>query len=260
MRMRSRVLPILAFLSLAALPATAQTDSLNRPEVAKIRDDRFTWFIGAQGGVLLFGTQAQTQSGIPAGGLHLGVRARNAGVLLSVDEGFGSNEPTGLQFPILALVGDTALVQTLYQTSVQFDRIRRYSFTLTGYPRRGMTEPYLGVGFGVLQVVNPEITGTYPTELEAFTVQKIASEVASSAFLHFTIGLQFRVSGVSAFGQYMLATAPGQDNCVLSDIQCSGVDGFFPVTNLLRGTTHSIMGGVRFSLGKARQDITGGGY
>ena len=254
MRMRSRVLPLLGLLSLAALPASAQEARSERADVAKIRDDQFKWFIGAQGGALFFGTQAQTQSGIPTGGMHLGIVARNAGLMLSVDEAFGDNEPTGYQ----AIFTDEFGSPFFYQTSVSFDRIRRYGFTLTGYPVRGSTEPYLGLGFGLLQVINPELTGTYADEAEALLAQKLASEAAASAFLHFTAGVQFRLGGVSAFGQYQIATAPGQEICTLSDLQCT--DGAPIVTNLLRGTSHSIMGGIRISLGRAKQDITGGGY
>ena len=254
MRMRSRVLPLLGLLSLAALPVSAQEARSERADVAKVRSDQFKWFVGAQGGALFFGTQAQTQSGIPTGGLHLGVVARNAGMMLSVDEGFGSNEPTGYQ----AISVDEFGVPFFYQTTVSFDRIRRYGFTLTGYPVRGNTEPYLGVGFGILQVINPELTGTYADEAEALVAQKLASDAAASGFLHFTAGIQFRFAGVSAFGQYQIATAPGQEICALSNLQCT--DGGAIVTNLLRGTTHSIMGGIRISMGKAKQEITGGGY
>jgi hypothetical protein len=254
MRMRSRVLPLLGLLSLAALPAGAQEARSERADVAKTRDDQFKWFVGAQGGALFFGTQGQTQSGIPTGGLHLGVVARNAGMMLSVDEAFGSNEPTGYQ-AILLGADDEAF---FYQTTVSFDRLRRYGFTLTGYPVRGNTEPYLGIGFGLLQVINPELTGTYADEAEVLAAQKLANDAASSAFMHFTAGIQFRFAGVSAFGQYQIATSPGQEICALSNLQCS--DGGAIVTNLLRGTTHSIMGGIRISMGKAKQEITGGGY
>jgi hypothetical protein len=53
--------------------------------------------------------------------------------------------------------------------------------------------------------------------------------------------VQFRVGRVAAFGQYQINTGPGEDN-------------------LIRGTGHSLMGGLRFSLGSARENIKGGGY
>ena len=257
MRMRSRVLPLLGLLSLAALPAgaqDAQSAAPKRADVAKIRDERFRWFVGAQGGALFFGTQSQTTAGIPTGGLHLGVIARQAGLMLSVDEGFGSDEPTAFE----AFGFDEDGAALVLASPVTFDRIRRYTFTLTGYPVRGTTEPYLGVGFGLLQVVSPVASGVYASELEATNADFIAHEAAASGFVHFTAGLQVRFSGVSAFGQYQIATAPGQTICASSDNECrnSGI----MTNNLLRGTIHSLMGGIRISMGKARQEITGGGY
>jgi hypothetical protein len=54
-------------------------------------------------------------------------------------------------------------------------------------------------------------------------------------------GLQFRVGRLAAFGQYQINTAPSPDN-------------------LLRGPLHLLSGGLRFSLGSAREDVKGGGY
>ncbi len=57
----------------------------------------------------------------------------------------------------------------------------------------------------------------------------------------FLAGVQFRVGRLAAFGQYQIQTAPRAGD-------------------LLRGTGQSIMGGLRFSLGSAREDVKGGGY
>jgi hypothetical protein len=251
MRIRSRVTSLVGLLALAVVPLQAQEVRSADTEVAKIREENFRWFFGPQAGVLMFGTQLQTQSGIPAGGLHLGVKARRAGLLLSVDEAFGNDEPTA--FEAFDITNDSLVLAS----PVQFNRIRRYSFTLTAYPVRGPAEPYFGVGFGLLQVINPEITGVYADQSEAAQAQFLADQGAASGFAHFTIGLQFRAGSVAAFGQYQIGTAPGQSVCVSSD-ECrfSGL----VTNNLLRGTTHSLMGGIRIGLGRARQEITGGGY
>ena len=60
-------------------------------------------------------------------------------------------------------------------------------------------------------------------------------------FMSLLAGVQFRVGRMAAFGQYQIQTAPQ-----------AGM--------LLRGTGHSLMGGLRFSLGSAKEDIKGGGY
>ena len=233
MRIRSSVFPLAALATLALAPgARAQSAHSESSRVSSVRDDRFKWFFGASAGALLFQTQAQTQSGIPAVGAHLAVVARRAGVMLGVDEGFGSNEPSRFLDPSS---GDQ-------QRSVTFDRIRRYGVNLTGYPVRGHFEPYLGVGFGLLQVENAELSGeVFSSPAAAAESAQEANDRSGSAFMSLLAGVQFRVGRMAAFGQYQISTAPQ-----------AGM--------LLRGTGHSIMGGLRFSLGSAKEDIKGGGY
>ena len=152
MRIRSRILPLLSLaVVIASLPVQAQEARSERADVARVRDQRFKWFFGAGGGAMFFETQAQTRSSIPTAGAHIAIVARRAGLMLGVDEAFGSKEPTAFLDP-----GDN-----FNQRPVTFDRIRRYGFTLTGYPVRGSLEPYLGVGFGINQVINPQVGGVF---------------------------------------------------------------------------------------------------
>ncbi|HEV8598038.1 MAG TPA: hypothetical protein VGQ69_01610 [Gemmatimonadales bacterium] len=232
MRVNFRVLPLAALgLLVQASASQAQSARSASAAVAKVRDDRFKWFFGAEGGALLFETQSQTQSGVPAAGAHLAVISRRAGMMIGVDEAFGSNEPTAFVDP-----------NTGNQVQpVQFDRIRRYGFNLTGYPVRGALEPYLGVGFGLLQVLSPELTGTFTSKEELDLSAQEAHDRAASGFVSFLAGLQFRVGRVAAFGQYQINSSPAAGS-------------------LLRGPGHLIMGGIRLSLGSAKEEIRGGGY
>ena len=59
--------------------------------------------------------------------------------------------------------------------------------------------------------------------------------------MSFLAGVQFRVGRIAAFGQYQLSSAPAAGK-------------------LIRGAGHSLMGGLRFSPGSAREEIRGGGY
>ena len=56
------------------------------------REDSFRWYLGAQGGVLLFETPRQTTAGIPTAGVQALIIAKRTGLLISVDEGLGSDE------------------------------------------------------------------------------------------------------------------------------------------------------------------------
>jgi hypothetical protein len=112
---------------------------------------------------------------------------------------------------------------------------------MTGYPVRGALEPYLGIGFGINQVINPQVGGVFASNEEAATSSAAARDISAAGFASFMAGVQFRVGRLSAFGQYQINTAPAPDN-------------------LLRGPLHMLTAGLRFSLGSAKEDIKGGGY
>jgi hypothetical protein len=106
-----------------------------------------------------------------------------------------------------------------------------------------MLEPYLGVGFGLLQVLNPQFPAqeSFTSADEAAASADEARSHAASGFVSALAGVQFRVGRIAAFGQGQLSSAPA-----------AGA--------LLRGTGYSMMAGLRFSLGSTRQDVKGGGY
>lgn len=232
MRTLSRVLPLVALTTVAAVHSVqAQTAQSKAAGVAQIRDNRFKWFFGAQAGALLFETPAQSQTGVPAFGAHIAVVNRRGGVMLGVDEAFGNNESSAFLD-----TGSGGIARP-----VTFDRLRRYQFNMTGYPVRGALEPYLALGFGFIQVLNPVLGGVFTSPEEAAASDDEARRKAASGFASFMAGVQFRVGRMAAFGQYQIATSPSAGN-------------------LLRGPGHSIMGGLRFSLGSSKESIKGGGY
>jgi hypothetical protein len=201
------------------------------PLAAQQWDDSFKWYIGAQGGVLGFETPTQTRSWVPTGGGHIFVMARRTGLIVSVDQGFGDNESTGYSD-----VNVTSGVRP-----VTFANLRRYSATLTGYPVRGSAEPYFGVGFGLLQVVNPQPQGVFSSPQQFTLAQRLATQKSTDGFISFLAGVQARVSRWQVFGQYQITSSPS--------------DG-----NLLRGPSHGFSAGLRLSLGGAKEGVRGGGY
>ena len=232
MRRSCRVLSALAVVSMAAASfAHAQQARAEGAPVPQVRDQRFKWFFGASGGAMFFETQSQTQSGIPMVGAHIAVVSRRGGLMLGMDEGFGSDEPSAFLDPS----------DDCNQRSVTFDQIRRYSFALTGYPVRGSLEPYIGLGFGITQVVNPQVQGVFVSQDAAATSEAAAREVSANGFASLMAGVQFRVGRLAAFGQYQINTPPAQEH-------------------ILRGPLHLLTAGLRFSLGSAKEDIKGGGY
>ncbi len=216
-------------LSIRAFSAALVAIALSGPAVsAQQRDDAFQWFIGAQAGVLIFETPSQNRGGMPTFGGQILIVAKRTGLLLSVDEGFGSKETSS--FPDGA--GNNI--------PVSFKHIRRYSGTIMAFPVKGNAQPYFGGGFGIIQAVNPSISGAFTDPNVAAAAQADAEDRASSGFLSLIGGVQFRVGRFVGFGQYQMTSASGG--------------------KLILGATHTLSGGLRISLGSSREGGKAGSY
>jgi len=153
MRMLSRSIPVAALaLSLSALSVAAQEPG----------NGNFQWYVGGQSGVMFFDTPTQDRTGIPTFGGQTLIVAKRTGLLLSVEEGVGSDETSAYS--------DLSGTQT-----VTFNDIRKYSAVLMAFPIKSAVQPYLGVGYGIMHVVSPT-----PTNLTAF--QSDAEELGSTGF------------------------------------------------------------------------------
>lgn len=219
-----------------SIPAAVLVLGLGTAELAAQQpgNGNFQWYVGGQGGAMFFKTPTQGRSGIPTFGGQALIVARRTGLMLSFEEGVGSNETSAYT--------DASGVQ-----NVTFNDIRKYSAMLMAFPLRSAAQPYLGVGYGILHVVNPS-----PASAAAF--QSDAAELGSFGFGSFVGGLQFQVGRFMAFGQYQITTSPSQKTV-------TGPDGsLLAVGRLLDGPTHTFMGGLRIGLGSAREGVRNGGY
>ena len=198
----------------------------------QLREDSYRWYIGPQGGVLLVQTQTQDYSSTPSVGLHVLVMGKRAGVMLSVDEALGSDESSAF--------GDATAPNGARE--VTFDHLRKYTAALMAFPLRGRFEPFIGLGFGILHTTGTQVEGVFTDPDDAADALAEAKERGSTGFGSLLGGLQLRASkSFVIFAQYQITTAPS--------------DG-----SLLVGPSHGIVGGIRFGLGKAKEDIKGGGY
>lgn len=195
----------------------------------------FQWYLGGQGGVMFFKTPTQGRSGIPTFGGQTLIVAKRTGLLLSFEEGIGSHETSAYT--------DGNGVQ-----SVTFNDIRKYTASLMAFPIRSAAQPYLGVGYGILHVVNP-------TPLSSAAFQSDAVELGSFGFGTFVGGVQFQLGRFMAFGQYQITTSPSQKTVTTSDGTTILATG-----RLLDGPTHTFSGGLRIGLGSAREGVRSGGY
>ena len=216
-------------LSSGAIAAALTVFSASTLAGQQLRDDSYTWYLGAQGGMLFFETQTQERTGIPSFGIQATILAKRAGLQLAIDEAFASDDSSAFAF-----FGEVV--------PVSFDRLRKYSATLMAWPIKATVEPYIGVGFGILHTVGTDVGGIFTTPEEAGQALSEAKDRGSTGFGSFLIGVQGAVSPtLRLFARYQITTSPS--------------DG-----KLLVGPTHQIVGGLRVSLGGAREGVKGGGY
>ena len=232
MRMVTLSIPVALALCVGAAQLSAQQPG----------NGTFQWYVGGHGGIMNFETIGGHQTK-PLGGAHLLITARRTGLLLSVEQTFGSSETSAYNFTVIDSVGNVASSQDIFQT---FKYLRKYSATLMAFPIRGPISPFVGIGVGVLHAGGFTPPGDFD-----------AREIGSTGFGSLVGGLNFRVSRFSAFGQYQITTGPAlqvisRDGPEKSTLISSG--------NLFTGPTHTFSAGLRFGLGNAKERASGGGY
>jgi hypothetical protein len=231
MRMLSRSVAVMAIaLGLGATSAAAQ----------QAGSGAFRWYVGANAGAFNFRTTAQSRSSVPMGGAHMLVTARRTGLLLSVEQAFGDGEQ--------ATYDDFA---NGFERTATFDNVRKYSATLLAMPLQTAIRPYVGLGVGIMQVVNPQPSGA-AGEFE----RGDAATVGSNGFLSLLGGAELNAGAFTLFGQYQLTSGS-----TLQVARTGGETGDVTAAGrMIHGVTHTISGGLRLSLGGAREGVSGGGY
>jgi hypothetical protein len=231
MRLSIGVLSVIGLLGAGSLEAQQQ-----------LRADSWKWYFGVNGGGSMVQTQTQDYSMFPSVGAHIMVVGKRGGVMLSFDESFGDQELSAFAFiyQMVNTTGDT--VDVFASHSAGFDRVRKYTAGMMAFPIQAQLEPYLGVGFGLMHTVGTRIESDIPNLTEAIVADQVLNERNSTGFGTFVGGLQYGAgSPVVVYGQYQITTSPAGGN-------------------LLTGPTHSFQFGLRFRLGRAKEDIKGGGY
>ena len=213
----------------------------------------FKWYVGGHGGVTSFRTNAGGRELMPIGGGHILITAKRTGLLLSVDQGFGSDEPTQTLFEVRDSVNQTINSGVSNWT---FQGIRRYSAILMAYPVRNQNiQPFVGIGAGIAH--------TTGNSAGPFADGSVESELSSTGFGTAVAGLEFRVGPLSAIGQYQITTKQGFK--AVHNVLLQSPDGKVLFSRVdygewTMGAFHTITGGLRFSLGRARENSGQGGY
>jgi len=212
----------------------------------------FRWYVGGHGGITSFRTVTGRQV-LPMAGGHFLITAKRTGLLLSVDQGFGSDETATTFFEVRDSTGNVVGSGSEAWT---FDGIRRYSAMLLAYPVRNPNiQPFVGVGGGIAHY-----TGN---SQGPFADRNVEDALSSTGFATAMAGLEFRLGPFSAFGHYQVSTRHGfkrTDNVLLVNDQGRAVITRTDYGEWTRGAHHTVTGGIRFSLGSARESVQTGGY
>lgn len=192
---------------------------LARPAVGQVNQDRtHQWYVGAQAGGFMYKTNVQKYYMDPMFGVNFLITAKRSALYLGGEESFFLTDAH-------ANVVDPA-TSTTYD--VTFSKVRRLFAGLVAYPLPGHIEPFVGGGVAIITVVDAT-----PNSAAG---QAVTNDAANKAVGWFMGGVQINVSRFSVFGQYILQTSA--NNFLLSE------------------EAHTVQGGIRFSLGSAKEDVS----
>jgi hypothetical protein len=170
-----------------------------------------------------------------------------------VEQAFGSDEITMTAYQVRDTTGAVIASGPVGWT---FQGLRKYSAVLVAYPIQNRNvAPFVGVGGGLMH--------TTGNSAGRFADGRDASHLSSSGFGTAIAGLEFRAGPFSAFGEYQITTKLGFRS--LSTVIQEDKSGKPVLTEedfgeWLTGATHTLIGGLRLSLGGAREQVRSGGY
>jgi hypothetical protein len=185
------------------------------------------WFWGAQGGVMIFKTDFDGISAEPTLGGHWLITAKKTAMYVSYEQSFFL---TDRHATIIEPNGKVEL------GNVAFQGLRRIMIGVLAFPIQKAMQPFGGAGFAVTEILNPTATCTGCTLSETAVTQNAADNAGTKAFFWWMGGLDIRQGRLALYGHYILT---------------SSARGF-----LIQGVTHTVQGGIRYSLGSAREDIS----
>ena len=106
---------------------------------------------------------------------------------------------------------------------------------MLAFPVQKAVQPFGGVGFAIMEILNPRTSCTACTLSEAAQLQNAAENAGTKAFFWWMGGVDVRQGRLGLYGHYILT---------------SSARGF-----LISGVTHTVQGGIRYSFGSSREGI-----
>jgi hypothetical protein len=184
------------------------------------------WFWGGQAGVMLLKTDEGT-SAEPTFGGHWLITGKKTALYVAYEQVFSLSDRHAT---ILEPNG------TIEPSNVSFKNVRRIMMGAVAFPAQRQIQPFAGAGFAIMEILSPVTTCTNCTLAEAQILQNEADAAGTKAFFWLMGGLEARQGRLTLFGHYIFTSAPS---------------GF-----LIHGNTHTFQGGLRYSLGTAKEEVT----
>jgi len=193
----------------------------------------FQWYWGAQGGFFLSKTNTQPYVYDPIVGGHWLITSRRTALYVAYEQALFLSDANAVIFDPNS---SGCSVGAAPCRDVAFNRVRRLMFGVLAYPTQKVIEPFGGVGFALMQILNPVVTCTGCDLSQSTQADDRVNDASSKAFFWVMAGLQINYSSkLNVFAHWLMT---------------SSASNF-----LLQSNTHSLQGGVRISLGTSKEGI-----
>jgi len=195
----------------------------------------YQWYWGAQGGAFVYKTNLQPYYYDPIIGGHWLITAHRTALYVAYEQSLFLTDAQAVIFDP-ASTGCTSIPGAQCR-DVTFHDMRRLMFGVLAFPAQKVIEPFVGGGFALMQALDPIVECTGCTNAEFASADDRAHEAASKAFFWVMGGLQINYSTkLNVFAHYLIT---------------SSAAGF-----LILGNTHTLQGGIRYSLGTSKEGVT----
>src|SRR6266496_3444778 len=196
---------------------------------------QYQWYWGAQGGAFISKTNTQPYVYDPIVGGHWLITARRTALYVAYEQAIFLSDAQAVIFDPSS---SASSLGTGPCRDVSFHDMRRIMFGVLAFPAQKVIEPFGGGGFAIMQVLNPAIDCSGGCSSSQFAeASDRVNELSSRAFFWLMGGLQINYSSkLNVFAHYLLT---------------SGASNF-----LLQSNTHTLQGGIRYSMGSAKEGVT----
>lgn len=185
------------------------------------------WYWGAQGGLLVFKTNFDSYSFEPTFGGHWLITGKKTALYVGYEQSFF------LSTRHATIVEPNQAVEP---GNIAFKDARRILVGVLAFPAQMRVEPFGGMGFALVELLNTEASCSTCTSAQLAQLQDEAQNAASKAFFWWMGGVDIKQGRLALYGHYILTSSAA--------------------SFLIQGTTHTFQGGIRYSLGSSRENIT----